>query len=60
MKFLLYYSDLRGKEREDFLVSLVRGFQPAENYLSKYRYKPCAAMLAEVYERMSTFDPYKF
>lgn len=35
-----------GKEREDFYVNLVRGFRPGEEYLVRYRFNPCAALLA--------------
>jgi hypothetical protein len=38
-----------GKEREDFYVNLVRGFRPNENYLLRYRFNPCGALLAFIY-----------
>jgi len=44
--FALKAADWVGKEREDFYVNIIRGFQANENYLVKYRLNPCAALLA--------------
>lgn len=38
-----------GKEREDFYVNLVRGFRANENYLLRYRFNPCGALLAFIH-----------
>jgi hypothetical protein len=47
-------------EREDIYVSWVRGFKPGEDYLARYRFRPCAPMLAFIYERVSEFDEHAF
>jgi hypothetical protein len=43
---------LSGKEREEFYVSLSRGFQPGQNFIDRFRFKPCASMPAFIYYRM--------
>ena len=53
INFLASFQNL---EKEDFYVSLVRGFKPAENYLNKYRFNPCGALLAHIGERLIDFD----
>lgn len=47
-------------DREDFLISLVRGFKPDKDYLARYRFKPCGALLSFIYDRVSTFDAKDF
>jgi hypothetical protein len=47
-------------DREDFLISLVRGFKPDKDYLARYRFKPCGALLSFIYDRVSTFDAKEF
>lgn len=37
---------LSGQEREEFYVSLSRGFKPGQNFIDRFRFKPCAAMPA--------------
>lgn len=45
-----------GMEREEFYVSLSRGFKPAANFLDKFRLNPCAQLLSFIYQRLETFD----
>lgn len=47
-------------EREEFYVSLSRGFKPAENFINRFRQNPCAPLLAFIYQRLTTFDYKKF
>jgi hypothetical protein len=51
---------ISGQEREDFYVSLSRGFKPGQNFIERFRFKPCAPMLAFLYYRMQKFDPHQF
>ena len=51
---------LSGKEREDFYVSLSRGFKPASDFLSRFRLKPCAALLSFIHYRLMRFDYKEF
>jgi hypothetical protein len=37
-----------------------RGFKPDKDYLGRYRFKPCSALLSFIYDRVSTFDYYTF
>ena len=46
------WAKLIGKEREDYYVNLVRGFRPDQNYLVRYRFNPCAALLAFINHRL--------
>lgn len=57
---LLLAAKLKGMEREEFYVSLSRGFKPAQNFLAKYRLNPCASLVAFIYLRMSEFDEHDF
>jgi perosamine synthetase len=50
------YVEFTKKEREEFYISMVRGFKPASNYLNKFRLNPCAALLSFISYRMQTFD----
>jgi hypothetical protein len=43
-------------DREDFFVALLRGFKPDKDYLGRYRFRPCAALVAFIYDRVSEFD----
>lgn len=55
-KMIMAAASLSTRDREDLYVSLVRGFKPGEDYLKRYRFKPCAALLNFIYFRVSTFD----
>lgn len=37
-----------------------RGFKPGQDYLARYRFKPCAPLLSYIYDRISEFDAYHF
>lgn len=47
---------MSGQEREEFYVSLSRGFKPDESFITRFRFKPCAPMLAFIFYRMEKFD----
>ena len=47
-------------EREEFYVSLSRGFKPGEEFITRFRLKPCAALLQFLYERIEDFDEKEF
>lgn len=49
---------LSGQEREEFYVSLSRGFKPGQAFIDRFRFKPCAPILAFIYYRMQKFDPH--
>lgn len=51
---------LSGQEREEFYVSLSRGFKPGQSFIDRFRFKPCAPILAFIYYRMQKFDPHQF
>lgn len=53
---LLYAAKLSGKEREEFYVSLSRGFKPGESFINRFRFNPCAALLSFIHHRLSNFD----
>lgn len=53
---LLYAAKLKGQEREEFYVSLSRGFKPGQDFLSRFRFNPCASLLSFIYHRMTIFD----
>ena len=36
---------------------MTRGFEPAENYLEKFRVRPNAAMMRNLHERLSNYTP---
>ena len=55
-KAFLYAAKLSGKEREEFYVSLSRGFKPGENFIDRFRFNPCAALLHFIHERIAAFD----
>lgn len=57
---LLLAAKMKGQEREEFYVSLSRGFKPAANFLAKFRLNPCAALVAFIHQRMSEFDGHDF
>jgi kynureninase len=44
-KAFIYAAKLSGKEREEFYVSLSRGFKPGEAFITRFRFNPCAALL---------------
>jgi len=52
MELFMRISDRITNDPEDYLVSKIRGFQPSSDYLSRYRLKPCSALLAFIYYRM--------
>ena len=41
-------------------MSFSRGFKPGESFIDRFRFKPCAPMLAFIYYRMQKFDPVIF
>lgn len=47
---------LSGKEREEFFVSLSRGFKPGESFITRFRLNPCAALLSFIYQRLVSFN----
>lgn len=49
---------LASTDKEDLYVSWVRGFKSDKDYLARYRFKPCAPLLAYIYDRVSKFDMY--
>jgi hypothetical protein len=55
-KAFLYAAKLSGKEREEFYVSLSRGFKPGQSFISRFRLNPCAPLLHFIYDRISKFD----
>ena len=55
-QFLYFAANFSTQDKEDLYVSAVRGFKAQQNYLMKYRFKPCASMLAFIYDRMANFD----
>lgn len=57
---LLLAAKIKGQEREEFYVSLSRGFKPGSNFLARYRLNPCAALLSFIYIRMAEFNPHEF
>mmetsp|Transcript_26180 Transcript_26180/g.19666 ORF Transcript_26180/g.19666 Transcript_26180/m.19666 type:complete len:112 (-) Transcript_26180:323-658(-) len=60
MLFFVYLADAMRIEREDYYVSLVRGFQAQNDYLAKYRFQPGGALLSFLYDRLVKFDPWQF
>ncbi len=56
----IYLVDFMGKEREDYFISFARGFKASEDYLARYRFKPNAALLSVLYDRVSDFDAHHF
>jgi len=59
-KAFLYAAKLSGKEREEFYVSLSRGFKPGEAFITRFRLNPCAALLSFIHHRLVTFDYKEF
>ena len=57
---LLLAAKLKGQEREEFYVSLSRGFKPGSNFLARYRLNPCASLLSFIYIRMADFSYHEF
>ena len=55
-KAFLYAAKLSGKEREEFYVSLSRGFKPGESFIARFRFNPCASLVHFIHERISDFD----
>lgn len=55
-----YAAAMSGMEREEFYVSLSRGFKPGEDFLGKFRFNPCAPLLSFIYQRLETFDYKQF
>ena len=51
---------MSGMEREEFYVSLSRGFKPGVDFLGKFRFNPCAPLLSFIYQRLETFDYKQF
>lgn len=59
-RLLTKAADMSGKEREEFFVSLSRGFSPEENFLAKFRFNPCAPLLSFIYQRLEAFNYQQF
>lgn len=55
-KAFLYAAKLSGKEREEFYVSLSRGFKPGESFITRFRFNPCASLIHFIHGRISAFD----
>lgn len=55
-----YAAKLSGKEREEFYVSLSRGFKPGESFIARFRFNPCAALLNFIHDRLLKFDYKEF
>ena len=47
---------LLGKEREEFYVSMSRGFKPGEEFITRFRFNPCAPLLHFIQQRIQDFD----
>jgi hypothetical protein len=56
-KLFDYAAKFSGQEREEFYVSLSRGFKPGQSFIDRFRFKPCAPMLYFIYYRIQKFDP---
>lgn len=50
---LLLAAKIKGQEREEFYVSLSRGFKPGDNFLLRYRLNPCASLVSFIHIRMA-------
>jgi dTDP-4-amino-4,6-dideoxygalactose transaminase len=48
-KLFNHVANASGMEREDFYVSLSRGFKPGSDFLSRFRFNPCAPLLSFIY-----------
>ncbi len=59
-KTIALAAKLKGQDKEDFFVSLSRGFQPGDNFLARFRFNPCAALLSFLHERLVNFDYKQF
>ena len=59
-KAFLVAAKLSGKEREEFYVSLSRGFKPGESFIARFRMNPCAALLNFIHDRLIKFDYKEF
>lgn len=59
-KAFLYAAKLSGKEREEFYVSLSRGFKPGESFIARFRLNPCAPLLHFIHDRLQKFDYKEF
>ena len=53
---LFTYGENFTPNREDFTVSLIRGFKPDEDFLGKFRITPGPCLLSMMYERCRDFD----
>lgn len=56
----IYAAKLSGKEREEFYVSLSRGFKPGESFIARFRFNPCAPLLNFIHDRIAQFDYKQF
>lgn len=51
----MHYFAYKGIVGEDFLIDKLRGFAASQDFLGKFRQKPCAPLLAMLYTRTSTY-----
>lgn len=49
-----------GMEREEFYVSMSRGFKPGEDFIARFRFNPNAALLSFIHTRIYEFDYKQF
>lgn len=47
--------EMLNKGLEEEFVKLMRGFAATDNFLSKFRMKPCAAILDQIIKRTRTY-----
>ncbi len=48
------------QSHEEFIVSSIRGFKPADDPIARYRFYPHVSLLHFIYHRMVTFDDRAF
>lgn len=56
----LKYCKLRGKDLQDEVISALRGFAADDEFLAKFRIKPCAALCAMIHHRTSNYSAADF
>ena len=49
--------DLAGRDLETEFMALARGFAAADDFMAKFRLKPCAAILHQIIKRTKTYTP---
>ena len=53
-------SKVYGMSTEELYVSMSRGFKPGEDFITRFRLKPCAALIHFLNERLEDFDYNEF